>query len=65
MGHPTTFEDFSIISLALFESELLLQESLLINTLKPTLNANVASTPLYLIVYINGSQPFASQGPFH
>lgn len=47
-GHPISFDDFSIISSCSFESELLLRESLLINKLKPHLNGNIGSAPLYL-----------------
>ena len=47
-GHPISFGDFKIISSCYSESELLLWESLLISKLKPSLNADMDSAPLFL-----------------
>ena len=48
-GHQVSFDDFKILSSCPFESELLLRESLLIRNLKPSLNANIGSAPLFLL----------------
>ena len=44
-----SFEDFKILSSSSFEYELLLQETLLISELKPSLNANIGSALLLLL----------------
>ena len=49
-GHPFSFDDFKIISSCYSESELLLRESLLTSKLKPSLNANMGSAPLFFVL---------------
>ena len=47
-GHDISFDDFSILSSASSQLDVLLQESLLISKLNPSLNANITSFPLTL-----------------
>ena len=52
-GHPVTPNDFSILTSSSTSIELLLRESLLINKLKPSLNATLVSYPLSLFWITN------------
>ena len=47
-GHDISFDDFSILSSASSQLDVLLQESLLISKLNPSLNADITSFPLTL-----------------
>ena len=51
-GHLISFDDFKIISTCYSVSKLLLRESLLISKLKPSLNTNMGSAPLFLFWFI-------------
>ena len=50
--HPVSFDDFKILFSCPFQFKLLLRESLLICNLKPSLNANIGSAPLFLLQFL-------------
>ena len=51
-GHPVSPDDFTILSSSLFNSELLVRESLLIRKLNPSLDTNMGSFPFSLFWFL-------------